>query len=70
MSSAAFARNSCTDPMIALPIAAKPNRASCHRPMTNSTPKQANTMPLKRVNTFARMMLQALRLVSARYELS
>jgi hypothetical protein len=52
--------------MTALPIAAKPNSASCQRPMTNRMPKHANTMALNSVNTFARTMLQALRLASAR----
>ena len=64
-SSADFARNSCTHPMIAFANAASPKRASCHRPTRNNTKKQAKTMPLKRVNTFARTMLHALRLVSA-----
>ena len=46
LSRAAFARNSCSEPMSALPIAAKPNKASCQRPMTNSPPKRAKTIPL------------------------
>ena len=39
-SSAAFARNSWTQPMIAFANAARPNSASCHRPSTRRTRKQ------------------------------
>jgi hypothetical protein len=61
-----LARNSCTEPMTALATAAKPKRASCQRPRANRMPKHAKTMPLNSVKTLARMMLSALRLVSAR----
>ena len=53
--------------MTAFAIAENPKRASCQRPRTKSTPKHAKTIPLKSVKTLARMMLAALRLVSAVY---
>ncbi len=63
LSSERFARNSCTEPMIVFAMALTPNSASCQRPMSSSTRKHAAMMPLKSVNTLARMMLHALRLV-------
>ncbi len=63
LSSERLARNSCTEPMIVLAMALNPKSASCQRPMRSSIRKQAAMMALKIVNTLARMMLHALRLV-------
>jgi len=64
-SSAALARNSCTQPITAFESAATPNSASCQRPRRSSTRKHAPTIPLNSVKTLARTMFHAERLLSA-----
>ena len=61
-----MARNSCQQPMIEFANAARPKSASCHRPSTQQDAEaRERRSPLKSVNTFARTMVQTLRLESA-----